>query len=192
MSYFTLRIIHYFDGNNKGPLSDGGALAGWGDYRRGPSAVSLEVVQAIALTARAERTQPVEWKLAVGHFEEGGKRQIAALALDRKKLAAFSVLGGGFLRFPIGRLRTKFAPRPPCAPPRARGGFCTKKPRRYMYSLGSKSPLACLPRLYHSFLFLGGGTRYRAPLVAIWCGFLAFLALGTTRLRINHLVVQRL
>src|SRR5262249_49971271 len=30
---------------------------------------------------------------------------IAALALDRKKLAAFSALGGGFLRFPIGDRR---------------------------------------------------------------------------------------
>src|SRR5262249_29131484 len=29
----------------------------------------------------------------------------AALALDRKKLAAFSALGGGFLRFPIGDRR---------------------------------------------------------------------------------------
>src|SRR5262249_11923872 len=32
-------------------------------------------------------------------------REIAALALDRKKLAAFSALGGGFLRFPIGDRR---------------------------------------------------------------------------------------
>jgi hypothetical protein len=30
---------------------------------------------------------------------------IAAFALDRKKLAAFSALGGGFLRFPIGDRR---------------------------------------------------------------------------------------
>src|SRR5262245_8820832 len=30
---------------------------------------------------------------------------VAALALDRKKLAAFSALGGGFLRFPIGDRR---------------------------------------------------------------------------------------
>ena len=30
---------------------------------------------------------------------------MAALALDRKKLAAFSALGGGFLRFPIGDRR---------------------------------------------------------------------------------------
>src|SRR5262249_23705607 len=30
---------------------------------------------------------------------------LAALALDRKKLAAFSALGGGFLRFPIGDRR---------------------------------------------------------------------------------------
>src|SRR5262249_1501049 len=29
----------------------------------------------------------------------------AALALDRKKLAAFSALGGGFLRFPVGDRR---------------------------------------------------------------------------------------
>jgi len=29
----------------------------------------------------------------------------AALALDRKKLAAFSALGGGFLQFPIGDRR---------------------------------------------------------------------------------------
>src|SRR5215471_10747435 len=32
-------------------------------------------------------------------------RTHAALALDRKKLAAFSVLGGGFLLFPIGDRR---------------------------------------------------------------------------------------
>src|SRR5262249_15048202 len=30
---------------------------------------------------------------------------LAALALDRKKLAAFSALGGGFLPFPIGDRR---------------------------------------------------------------------------------------
>src|SRR5262249_47127670 len=32
-------------------------------------------------------------------------RKPRALALDRKKLAAFSALGGGFLRFPIGDRR---------------------------------------------------------------------------------------
>src|SRR5215472_7877505 len=31
--------------------------------------------------------------------------------------------------------------------------LCTREPQRYMYHLGSKTHLACLPRLYHSFLF---------------------------------------
>src|SRR6516164_3844368 len=36
-----------------------------------------------------------------------GRRGPPALALDRKKLAAFSALGGGFLQFPIGDRRCK-------------------------------------------------------------------------------------
>src|SRR5262249_13256948 len=39
------------------------------------------------------------------HLRLVGARGVAALALDRKKLAAFSALGDGFLRFPIGDRR---------------------------------------------------------------------------------------
>ena len=73
---------------------------------------------------------------------------------------------------------------------RGAGGFCTKRPQRYMYHLGSKTPLACLPRLYHSFLFLGGGTGTSAALVPILRGFLGILAHGTERLCTSYVVVQ--
>ena len=69
-------------------------------------------------------------------------------------------------------------------------GFCTNRPQRYMYHLGSKTPLACLPRLYHSFLFLGGGTGTSAALVPNLRGFLGILAHGTERLCTSYVVVQ--
>jgi len=78
----------------------------------------------------------------------------------------------------------------PANPRRPAARFCTKKPRRYMYHLGSKTPLACLPRLYHSFLFLGGGTLYSAALVPISRGFLGVLVHGTERLCTSYVVVQ--
>src|SRR5262245_54866779 len=61
------------------------------------------------------------WNMAVFSLPPG-----VALALDRKKLAAFSALGGGFLRFPIGDRR--------CNRTRASvgnaGGTCARKRAR--------------------------------------------------------------